>query len=151
MLTRPVPSPSVHLRTPRFEDLALGMQASLSRVVQARDLAEDLGPDGEGPSLAFDEAYLARTRWGQRMGHGLYTAGLVAVVLGTRLPGPGAVFLSQSVQFLGPVQAGETVVASVEVVELVAARQRARLFCDCLAEGRTVLEGEAWIAVPGEG
>jgi 3-hydroxybutyryl-CoA dehydratase len=74
-------------------------------------------------------------------------ASLVATLLGTRLPGPGAVYLSQNLQFLGPVAPGDALVARVEVVELVRARRRARLFCECAVGDRVVLEGEAWVAL----
>jgi 3-hydroxybutyryl-CoA dehydratase len=114
-----------------FDDLAVGQRALLTREV----VAADRGLDG------------AAAPFGQAIGVGAFTLGLVAEVLGTRLPGPGAVYLSQTSQFLAPVQAGDIVEASVEVVELVPARGRARLFFECACDGRPVLEGEAWVAL----
>ena len=116
-----------------FEDLVLGQRASLSRAIAEGDLPPR--PAGERPSF------------GQPVACGFATLSLVAEVVGTRLPGPGAVFLSQTSQFLAPVQAGDIVEASVEVVELVPARGRARLFFECACGGRPVLEGEAWVAL----
>lgn len=114
-----------------FDDLAVGQRALLTREV----VAADRGLDG------------AAAPFGQAIGVGAFTLGLVAEVLGTRLPGPGAVYLSQTSQFLAPVQAGDVVTAQVEVVELVPSHGRARLFCECLSGGRAVFEGEAWIAL----
>jgi 3-hydroxybutyryl-CoA dehydratase len=77
----------------------------------------------------------------------MFTAGLVSALLATKLPGPGAIYLSQTIQFLAPVGIGDGVTANVEVVELVPSRRRARLFCECICDGRPVLEGKAWVAV----
>jgi 3-hydroxybutyryl-CoA dehydratase len=134
-----------------FEDLALGQRAALTRVVTEADIQDVAEIGWERSPVRLGGAHADRTRFGQRIAHGLFTAGLVTALLGTRLPGPGAVYLSQSLQYLGPVALGDAVTASVEVVELVAARRRARLFCECLVDGRAVLEGEAWVAVPGRG
>ncbi len=122
-----------------FEDLAVGQRASLMRTVRDGDLSpfgEDAAPHDGGAA-----------KFGQPIAHGHFTAALVTTVLGTRLPGPGAVYLSQTVQFLNPVRPGDVVMANVEVVELVPARRRARLFCECVCNGRPVLEGEAWVAL----
>jgi 3-hydroxybutyryl-CoA dehydratase len=126
-----------------FEDLAVGQKASLTRTV----LRSDLHPFGEpdGPEPPREPANGAR--FGQEIGPGMFTTGLIAAVLGTRLPGPGAVYLSQSLRFLRPVSPGDVVSANVEVMELVPARRRVRLYCECSCDGRAVLEGEVWVGV----
>jgi 3-hydroxybutyryl-CoA dehydratase len=130
-----------------FEDLTVGQRASLTRSVlddHLRALAEGseagLPVDGVG-------SFAAQNLFGQRIAHSLFTTSLISTVMGTKLPGPGAVYLSQSVQFLAPVRLGDLVTAQVEVVELVPTRRRARLYCECVCNGKPVLEGEAWIAV----
>ncbi|OYY09467.1 MAG: acyl dehydratase, partial [Rhizobiales bacterium 35-68-8] len=70
-------------------------------------------------------------------------------VLGTRLPGPGAIYISQTLNFRAPVKIGDEVVVRVEVAELIPERRRARLACTCSVDGEVVLDGEAWIKVPG--
>ena len=128
-----------------FEDLRIGQRASLVRTVPdggLRLLAED-----GSELIPLSEAAPAGSLFGQRIAHGMFTASLVSAVLATKLPGPGAVYLSQTIQFLAPVGLGDGVTANVEVVELVPSRRRARLFCECICDGRPVLEGEAWVAV----
>jgi 3-hydroxybutyryl-CoA dehydratase len=129
-----------------FEDLGVGQRASLARTVFEGDLAMPLSVQA-GEAAAAASRGAGQGAFGQRIAHGMFTAGLVSTVLGTKLPGPGAVYLSQSIQFLAPVSIGDLVTANVEVVELIPSRKRARLFCECVCAGRTVLEGEAWVAV----
>ena len=148
MTTRPG-SGAAPFRALCFEDLSLGQRAGLMRTVMEADVQDFAEVSGDRNPIHLDEAYAARTRFGQRIAHGMFTASLVSALLGMRLPGPGAVYLSQTLQFLGPVRIGDVVTASVEIVELVAARNRVRLFCECVVDGRAVLEGEAWVAVPG--
>jgi 3-hydroxybutyryl-CoA dehydratase len=150
LTTRPAPA------TPRFEalffeDLSLGQRAGLMRTVMESDVQDFAEVSGDCNPIHLCETYAAKTRFGQRIAHGMFTASLVSALLGTRLPGPGAVYLSQTLQFLGPVRIGDVVTASVEVVELVPHRNRVRFFCECVVDGRAVLEGEAWVAVPARG
>src|SRR5215212_1581204 len=131
-----------------FEDLALGQHASLMRTVMDGDLHQFAAVSDDVNPIHISDAFAAQTKFGQRIAHGMFTASLISALLGTRLPGPGAVYLSQTLQFLAPVRIGDVVTATVEVVELLESRRRARLFCDCVCDGRPVLEGEAWVAVP---
>lgn len=91
---------------------------------------------------------MQKTPFGTRIAHGLYTASLISAVLGTRLPGPGAIYISQTLNFRAPVKIGDTVEVEVTVTELIADKMRARLICTCRVEGETVLDGEAWVKVP---
>ena len=87
---------------------------------------------------------------GTRIAHGLYTASLISAVLGTRLPGPGAIYISQTLNFRAPVKIGDTVEVSVVVAELMPEKFRARLGCTCSVAGELVLDGEAWVKVPSK-
>ncbi|WP_372424049.1 MaoC family dehydratase [Salinarimonas chemoclinalis] len=131
-----------------YEDLSLGAHATLMRTVMEADLARFAEISGDTNPIHLCERYAQATRFGQRIAHGMFTASLISAILGTRLPGPGAVYLSQSLQFLAPVRIGDVVCATVEIVELVPERRRARLFCEARVDNRPVLEGEAWVAVP---
>jgi len=120
-----------------FEDLAVGQRASLVRRILPADLDLDAALETSAP--------VEQPAPGRGAAEGLFMTGLVSALIGTRLPGPGAAHLSQGVQFLGPVRVGDVVTASVEIVELVPSRRRARLYCECTCDGRPVLEGEAWV------
>jgi 3-hydroxybutyryl-CoA dehydratase len=98
----------------------------------------------------LSEHYAAKTPFCTRIAHGLYTASLISAVLGTRLPGPGAIYISQTLNFRAPVKIGDTVEVSVLVAELIPEKSRARLSCKCLVAGETVLDGEAWVKVPSK-
>ena len=131
-----------------FEDRAIGQRESLMRTVMERDISLFADLSGDANPIHLCDRYAASTKFGQRIAHGMLTASLVSALLGTRLPGPGAVYLSQTLNFLAPVKIGDVVTARVEVAELVPERRRARLFCECLVDGKAVLEGEAWVALP---
>lgn len=131
-----------------FEDLAIGQSESLMRTVMERDVSLFAEISGDANPIHLSDRYAASTKFGQRIAHGMLTASLVSAVLGTRLPGPGAIYLSQTLTFLAPVRIGDVVTVRVEVVELIEERRRARLFCECLVDGKPVLEGDAWVAMP---
>jgi 3-hydroxybutyryl-CoA dehydratase len=130
-----------------FEDLRIGQKAGLMRTVMNGDLHLFAELSGDTNPLHICDRFAANTKFGQRIAHGMFTASLVSAIIGTRLPGPGAIYLSQTIRFLAPVRIGDVVTATVEVAELVPARHRVRLFCECVCDGRAVLEGEAWVVV----
>jgi 3-hydroxybutyryl-CoA dehydratase len=131
-----------------FEDLCLGQREVLMRTVMERDVSLFAEVSGDFNPIHLCDNYAASTRFGQRIAHGMFTASLISSLLGTKMPGPGAVYLSQNLTFVAPVKIGDVVAASVEVVELIAERRRVRLACECLVDGKLVLEGEAWVAMP---
>ena len=94
-----------------FEDLSPGMSAVFSKTVTEADLLMFAGVSGDTNPLHLDEDFASRTMFESRIAHGMLTASLVSTVLGTRLPGPGAVYVSQSIRFLAPVRIGDTVIA----------------------------------------
>ncbi|MDI3471468.1 MAG: 3-hydroxybutyryl-CoA dehydratase [Pseudolabrys sp.] len=136
------------LRTLFFEDLSVGMIERLDKTVSSSDVVGFAEVTGDRNPIHLSEHFAAKTSFGTRIAHGLYTASLISAVLGTRLPGPGAVYISQTLNFRAPVKIGDTVQVSVEVVELMPEKSRARLACRCSVEGETVLDGEALVKVP---
>ena len=136
------------LRVLSFEDLALGLAERLDKTVSAADVVGFAEITGDRNPIHLSEHFAARTPFGTRIAHGLYTAGLISAVLGTRLPGPGAVYLSQTLNFRAPVRIGDTVTVTVTVAELLPERRRARLACECRVGAEVVLDGEAWVKVP---
>ena len=131
-----------------FEDLSLGMTESYLKEVKASDVVGFAEITGDRNPIHLSEHFAAKTPFKGRIAHGLYTAGLISAVIGTRLPGPGAIYVSQTLRFLAPVKIGDEVAAIVEVTGLNAERKRAELSCRCVVEGARVLEGEAVVKVP---
>ena len=97
----------------QFEDLSIGMSASLSRTVSEADILMFAGVSGDNNPVHMDEEFAASTMFGGRIAHGMLSAGLISAVFGTRLPGPGSIYLSQNLKFKAPVRIGQTLVATV--------------------------------------
>src|SRR5215470_10549368 len=136
------------LQTLYFEDMRVGMTESYSKIVKASDVVGFAEITGDRNPIHLSEHFAAKTPFKGRIAHGLYTAGLISAVIGTRLPGPGAIYISQTLRFLAPVKIGDTVEAAVKIVELIKDRQRARLACRCKVGDTVVLEGEAVVKIP---
>src|SRR5262245_4586885 len=136
------------LRTLFFEDLSVGMTERLEKTVASSDVVGFAQLTGDRNPIHLSEHFAAKTSFRTRIAHGLYTASLISAVLGTRLPGPGAVYISQTLNFRAPVKIGDTVTVIVTVAELIPEKSRARLACVCEVKGEVVLDGEALVKVP---
>jgi 3-hydroxybutyryl-CoA dehydratase len=144
---RPAVDPRT-LRTLTFEDLRVGMRETLLKTVMDTDVIGFARISGDDNPIHLCDTYAAGSRFGERIAHGLYTASLISAVLGTRLPGPGAVYRSQTLHFHAPVRIGEVVTVTVEVVELMPQVRKVRLACEASVDGHVVLDGEALVSVP---
>jgi 3-hydroxybutyryl-CoA dehydratase len=136
------------LRMLYFEDLSVGMAETLSKTISSSDVVGFAQLTGDRNPIHLSEHFAAKTQFGRRIAHGLYTASLISAVLGTRLPGPGAIYISQTLNFHAPVKIGDEVTVKVAVVELIPDRCRARLACTCMVDNEIVLDGEALVKVP---
>jgi 3-hydroxybutyryl-CoA dehydratase len=136
------------LRVLFFDDLAVGLTESFSKTVSSSDVVGFAEVTGDRNPIHLSEHFAAQTAFGTRIAHGLYTASLISALLGTRLPGPGAIYLSQTLNFRAPVRIGDTVLVSVTVAELLPEKSRARLTCTCRVDDDIVLDGEAVVKVP---
>ncbi len=130
-----------------FEELSLGMRESFMKTVMADDIVGFAMLSGDHNPIHLSDHFAKHTRFGERIAHGLYTASLISAVLGMKLPGPGAVYLSQTLNFKGPVKIGDVVTVSAQVVELVEQGRRCKLACICEVDGKIVLDGEAIVMV----
>ena len=127
-------------------ELAPGDHAEIVQAVTQDHIAGFIDAVGDFNPVHSDPAYAATTPFKEPIAPGIYTAGLVSAVIGTRLPGPGAIYISQSLKFTKPVKAGDTITARVEVVEVIRERNRIRLQTTCTNQrGEEVLSGEAWV------
>ncbi len=136
------------LQTLFFEDMSVGMVETLTKTVASDDVVGFAQLTGDRNPIHLSEHFAAKTPFGERIAHGLYTASLISAVLGTRLPGPGAVYISQTLNFRAPVRIGDTIIVEVAVAELVEGKSRARLACTCKVGDQIVLDGEALVKVP---
>jgi 3-hydroxybutyryl-CoA dehydratase len=130
-----------------FEDLAVGMEASYSKKITNEDVLAFAELSGDTNPVHLNDAFAAGTIFKKRIAHGFLTGALFSTVLGTKLPGPGCIYLSQSLKFRAPVYIGDEVVATCKVTSLDADKGRAVLACDCQVKGKPVLEGEAVMMV----
>lgn len=134
-----------------FEELRPGRSAKLSRTVTESDVSLFAGITGDLNPVHVDAVAAEASSFGGRIAHGMLTAGLVSAVLGTRLPGPGCIYVGQTLRFTRPVRIGDTVTARVEVTEVIEERRRVLLDTTCRnQDGETVLEGEAEVLIPEE-
>ena len=131
-----------------LEDLDVGQTAALKRTVAEGDLAAFAAVTGDTNPVHLDEAYAAATQFKGRIAHGMLSAGYISAVLGTQLPGPGAIYVSQTLNFRRPVRIGDEVTAEVKVTAIDAARGRVTFATACVVAGKTVVEGEAVVVVP---
>ncbi len=129
--------------------LALGASASLDKTVTDADVRAFAAVSLDDNPVHLDDAYAATTRFGRRIAHGMLSAGVVSAVIGTRLPGPGTVYLSQSLQFKGPVFIDDTITATVTVKALREDKPIATLDTVVTNQrGEVVLTGEAVVFAP---
>ena len=127
-------------------ELAPGDHAEIVRRVGAGEIGSFVDAVGDHNPVHSDPRYAATTPFKEPIAPGIFTAGLISAVIGTRLPGPGAIYLSQSLKFTKPVRAGDTLTARVEVLEVIRERNRMRLATVCTNQrGEEVLSGEAWV------
>jgi len=132
-----------------LDEMAVGDAAELTRVASAGDVAEFVDSIGDHNPIHHDHDYAATTRFERPIVPGMWTAGLMSAVLGTRLPGPGSIYVSQQITFTRPVYFGDTITARVEVVERLVERRRVRLSTVCVNQrGEEVLVGEALLSPP---
>jgi len=131
-----------------FEDIYLGQEASLSKTVTDADIQVLADVTLDRNPLHLDDAFARRTRFGARIAHGLLGLGLISAVLGTKLPGPGTIYLSQKVGFVGPARIGDTLTAVVKVIDIWPKTRIVTLETKCHnQDGQPILTGEAVVLV----
>lgn len=131
-----------------FEDIAIGDTAEFTKIVSEADVEDFARISGDTNPIHLDDDYAQGTMFKGRIAHGVLTAGLISTVLGTILPGPGAVFVAKSMRFKAPVKLGDEVTATVKVTGKVAEKKFIEFETACLVNGKPVLVGEATLMVP---
>jgi len=131
-----------------IEDLEIGMAAEFERTITGGDIDVFAGVSGDTNPIHLDDDYAATTVFKSRIAHGMLTASFISTVLANKLPGPGTIYLSQSLRFKAPVKPGDTVITRATVTDLETDRKRATLSCECSVGDLVVLDGEAKVMVP---
>ncbi|MGQ0672310.1 MAG: MaoC family dehydratase [Hyphomicrobium sp.] len=130
-----------------YEDLKVGQEASMAKTVGEADIVAFASMSGDRNPVHLDAAYAAGTMFKERIAHGMLSAAYISAVFGMDLPGPGAIYISQTLNFKAPVKIGDTVTTTVRVIELLDKR-RVKFETVCAVGGKPVLAGEAVLMVP---
>lgn len=126
-----------------LEELSVGMTEIFSKTVSEADIVMFAGISGDTNPVHLNQLFAEGTVFKERVAHGMLSASFISTVLGTRLPGPGCIYLSQNLKFRAPVKAGDTVVARATVTAVDPDRKRVTLETVCMVGDSVVIEGEA--------
>ncbi len=130
-----------------LEDMEVGMTAVYAKTVTEADIVMFAGISGDTNPVHLDAHFADRTAFKGRIAHGMLSASFISTVLGTRLPGPGCIYLSQTLKFRAPVKAGETVTARVTVKDVNPDNKRVAFDTVCTVGDTVVVDGEALLLV----
>lgn len=130
-----------------LEDLETGMESVYAKTVTDSDITMFADVSGDTNPVHMDEEFASKTPFGGRIAHGMLSASFISTVFGTQMPGPGCIYLSQSLRFKAPVKIGDHVEARVCIKEIVAEKRRVIFDTSCWVGDKVVLEGEASLMV----
>jgi 3-hydroxybutyryl-CoA dehydratase len=133
------------------EDLQPGMTASFSKTITETDVVLFAAVSGDTNPVHFDEEYAKTTVFKGRVVHGMLSLSLLSAVLGSKMPGPGTIFLNSNMTFKAPVRIGDRVTATCTVREVNVERKRVVFDCTCAVKDTVVVQGEALVMVPSRG
>ena len=131
-----------------LEDLKVGMSAQYAKTVTDADVVLFAGISGDTNPVHLNEEFAKETMFHGRIAHGMLSASFISTVLGTKLPGPGCIYLSQNLKFRAPVRSGDTVWAQATITSIVPEKKRVVMETTCRVGNQVVLEGEAIVMVP---
>jgi 3-hydroxybutyryl-CoA dehydratase len=136
------------LRGKYLDEITEGMSAIFSKTVTEADIVLFAGITGDTNPVHLDEEFARPTMFKGRIAHGMLTAGFISAVFGTKLPGPGCIYMSQNLKFKAPVKIGDTVKARVTVSAIDQEKARVTFATTCHVGDKIVLDGEAQLMVP---
>lgn len=131
-----------------FEDLDVGMQDAYAKTITNADVITFAGISGDTNPVHLNHEFASETMFEGQIAHGMLTASFISTVIGTKLPGPGCIYVSQNIRFKAPVKVGDTVMATCTVKKMIPEKRLVEMETVCSVSGKTVLEGEAIILVP---
>ncbi|MBT3910107.1 MAG: MaoC family dehydratase [Rhodospirillaceae bacterium] len=131
-----------------FEDLEEGMVDVFAKTITDADIITFAGISGDTNPVHLNHEFAAETIFEGRIAHGMLTASFISTVIGTKMPGPGCIYVSQNLRFKAPVRSGDTVTATCTVTKLIPEKRFIELKTVCTVAGKPVVDGEATIMVP---
>jgi 3-hydroxybutyryl-CoA dehydratase len=134
-----------------IEDLKEGMTAAFGKTITDADIMMFAGLSGDTNPVHLNDDFAKNTMFKTRIAHGMFGAGLISAVFGTKMPGPGCIYVSQTLKFKAPVRVGDTLMARVTVKRILAERKFVEFDTVCTVAGKPVIEGEATLMVPSRG
>jgi 3-hydroxybutyryl-CoA dehydratase len=146
--TNPLANPIDKLHGYYFEDLEVGMNDVFAKTVTEADILAFAGVSGDTNPVHLNQDFAAGTRFKGRIAHGMLSSSFLSTVIGTKLPGPGCIYVAQSLRFKAPVKAGDTVVAHCTIIDVKPGKCMIEMKTQCLVGDKVVVDGEATILVP---
>ena len=131
-----------------IEKIKIGMKVSYSQTITDADIKAYAGISGDHNPVHVSQEYAEESRYGKRLAHGLMSVGFFSALFGMRLPGPGCVYVSQTMKFKRPVYIDDTVTAIAEVTDINIERKRVFFSTNCYVKNKLVISGEAEIYIP---
>jgi 3-hydroxybutyryl-CoA dehydratase len=130
-----------------IEDLSTGMTATFAKTITEADIVLFAGASGDNNAVHINQEFAATTPFKSRIAHGMLTASVISAAIANKLPGPGTIYLRQTLEFKAPVRAGDTVRANVTVRELLKEKKLVWLNTVCTVKDTVVITGEALVKV----
>ena len=130
-----------------IEDLSAGMTATFAKTITEADIVLFSGASGDNNAVHINQEFAATTPFKSRIAHGMLTASVISAAIANKLPGPGTIYLRQTLEFKAPVRAGDTVRANVTVRELLKEKKLVWLNTVCTVKDTIVITGEALVKV----
>ncbi len=131
-----------------FEDLSVGLRGVFARTITETDIVQFSGVSGDNSPVHLNEEYAKKTRFKTRIAHGALCGAYISACMATRMPGPGCIYVRQTLKFLAPVHIHDTVIVRVEVTALDDKRKFATLVTRCFVKQHLVVDGEAVLLMP---
>jgi len=131
-----------------FEDLEVGMEDAYAKTITDADVITFAGISGDTNPVHLNHEFASETLFEGQVAHGMLTASFISTVIGTKLPGPGCIYVSQNLRFMAPVKIGDTVTATCTISRLIPEKHMIEMETICSVGVKTVLDGQATILVP---
>ena len=130
-----------------IQDLKVGQEAILSKTITEADIANFSGVTGDNNPVHISDDFASKTIFKKRVAHGFFTASLISTLIATKLPGPGSIYISQTLKFLAPAYIGDNILTRVIIQKIDKEKRRVNLLTECFISNKKILTGEAEILV----